>query len=337
MCSRFVRARRGRAVPRPCRGTAAARRHRARHVAHDLRPARVEVAAAGLGGALLVGSATVLVVRSTRRRRDRAPGGQPPRERDCYAAALSAGAGPDTSAHWPLAWPHDARRRSRRAWTVAPTDARCHGLGRRRPGLGIGSGSSPWIRSALGCVAALAWSSACSSERDPVPGAPGPAGRGPAALDDSTLVSRSWTLSPFSVEAAAAMPSHGSPLLGAAGAIRRSTCFSCDFLALKLAGTRIVATLFALDPLVGTIIGASRWHSIWPDDDPRHLRDRCRWGRHRGDPWTSRSAGPVGHGVEDRAGLIDGSRPAADRMIRARCASPIATSRSGGRGRTRTR
>ena len=31
--------------------------------------------------------------------------------------------------------------------------------------------------------------------------------------------------------------------------------FSCDFTALKLAGTRIVATLFALDPVIGTIIG----------------------------------------------------------------------------------
>ena len=42
----------------------------------------------------------------------------------------------------------------------------------------------------------------------------------------------------------------------AAGAIGVGVAFSCDFTALRLAGTRIVATLFALDPVVGALIGA---------------------------------------------------------------------------------
>jgi uncharacterized membrane protein len=62
-------------------------------------------------------------------------------------------------------------------------------------------------------------------------------------------------LSPFAVETAPAMPSRGWPLLGAAGVIGVALAFSCDFTALKLAGTRVVATLFALDPVIGTIIG----------------------------------------------------------------------------------
>jgi inner membrane transporter RhtA len=72
-------------------------------------------------------------------------------------------------------------------------------------------------------------------------------------------------LSPFAVASGSAMPGRGWPILGAAGAVGVAFAFSCDFTALKLAGTRVVATLFALDPVIGTIVGAVALsqHLVW--------------------------------------------------------------------------
>ncbi len=50
-------------------------------------------------------------------------------------------------------------------------------------------------------------------------------------------------------------PPHG-PMLVVSGVIGVGVALSCDFLALKLVGTRVVATLFALDPVIGAVIGA---------------------------------------------------------------------------------
>jgi inner membrane transporter RhtA len=116
-----------------------------------------------------------------------------------------------------------------------------------------------WIGIMLGLVAASALVvytltsqrlGALVSTHPTRPGGGGGLDRLALAITVSALL-----LSPFTVESALAMPSRGLPLLGAAGAIGVAFAFSCDFTALRLAGTRVVATLFALDPVIGTIIG----------------------------------------------------------------------------------
>ncbi len=50
-------------------------------------------------------------------------------------------------------------------------------------------------------------------------------------------------------------PPQGLMLL-ASGVVGVAVALSCDFVALKLIGTRVVSTLFALDPVIGAVIGA---------------------------------------------------------------------------------
>ena len=50
-------------------------------------------------------------------------------------------------------------------------------------------------------------------------------------------------------------PAHWLTLI-ASGVVGVTVAFSCDFVALKLIGARIVSTLFALDPVIGAAIGA---------------------------------------------------------------------------------
>jgi len=123
----------------------------------------------------------------------------------------------------------------------------------------VGHGASPWIGIALGLVAASALVVyTLASQRLGAMVHPHPVkARGLGGLDRLALAITvsALLLSPFAVETAPAMPSRGWPLLGVAGVIGVALAFSCDFTALKLAGTRVVATLFALDPVVGTIIG----------------------------------------------------------------------------------
>jgi inner membrane transporter RhtA len=45
-------------------------------------------------------------------------------------------------------------------------------------------------------------------------------------------------------------------MLVVSGVVGVGIAFSCDFVALKLIGTRVVSTLFALDPVIGAVIGA---------------------------------------------------------------------------------
>jgi inner membrane transporter RhtA len=63
-------------------------------------------------------------------------------------------------------------------------------------------------------------------------------------------------LSPIAASSAdSAGPSEWLVLL-ASGVFGVGLAFACDFVALKLAGARVVATLFALDPVIGALIGA---------------------------------------------------------------------------------
>jgi inner membrane transporter RhtA len=64
-------------------------------------------------------------------------------------------------------------------------------------------------------------------------------------------------LSPFSAAGVREVQPSQWLVLVASGVIGVGVAFSCDFTALKLAGTRIVATLFALDPVLGALIGAA--------------------------------------------------------------------------------
>jgi len=63
-------------------------------------------------------------------------------------------------------------------------------------------------------------------------------------------------LSPIAVTTPHALqPAHWLMLV-VSGAVGVGVAFSCDFVALKLIGTRVVSTLFALDPVIGAVIGA---------------------------------------------------------------------------------
>ena len=63
-------------------------------------------------------------------------------------------------------------------------------------------------------------------------------------------------LSPLSASSAQAVQPAQWLVLVASGVVGVGVAFSCDFTALRLAGTRVVATLFALDPVIGALIGA---------------------------------------------------------------------------------
>jgi inner membrane transporter RhtA len=63
-------------------------------------------------------------------------------------------------------------------------------------------------------------------------------------------------LSPLSSTSAHVLQPAQWLILVASGAVGVGVAFSCDFTALKLAGTRVVSTLFALDPVIGAVIGA---------------------------------------------------------------------------------
>jgi inner membrane transporter RhtA len=63
-------------------------------------------------------------------------------------------------------------------------------------------------------------------------------------------------LSPLSTSSAHVLQPPQWSILVAAGVVGVGVAFSCDFTALKLAGVRVVSTLFALDPVIGAVIGA---------------------------------------------------------------------------------
>jgi inner membrane transporter RhtA len=131
-----------------------------------------------------------------------------------------------------------------------------------------GHGASAWVGVALGLVAASALIVyTLASQRLGAMAGPPAAARGSGGLDRLALAITvsALLLSPFALETGAAVPSRGWALLAAAGVIGVALAFSCDFTALKLAGTRVVATLFALDPVIGTVIGvvALSQHLSW--------------------------------------------------------------------------
>ena len=64
-------------------------------------------------------------------------------------------------------------------------------------------------------------------------------------------------LSPLSASSIDGVPPSAWPVLIGSGVLGVGVAFSCDFTALKLAGARIVATLFALDPVFGALMGAA--------------------------------------------------------------------------------
>ena len=63
-------------------------------------------------------------------------------------------------------------------------------------------------------------------------------------------------LSPLAATTAHALQPTPWLMLVASGVVGVGVAFSCDFVALKLVGARIVSTLFALDPVIGAVIGA---------------------------------------------------------------------------------
>jgi inner membrane transporter RhtA len=164
---------------------------------------------------------------------------------------------------------------TRRDWTLllpalALTGVVLVGLSTRgTDGARVGGAASPWFGIAFGLVAASALVVyTLASQRLGAMVHPHPMrARGLGGLDRLALAITvsALLLSPFAVGSASAMPNRGWPLLAAAGAIGVAVAFSCDFTALKLAGTRVVATLFALDPAIGTIIGviALSQHLAW--------------------------------------------------------------------------
>jgi inner membrane transporter RhtA len=63
-------------------------------------------------------------------------------------------------------------------------------------------------------------------------------------------------LSPFQVAQASDVTGAQVPVLVLSGVLGVALAFSLDFQAVRLAGTRVVGTLFAVDPATGAIIGA---------------------------------------------------------------------------------
>jgi inner membrane transporter RhtA len=110
-----------------------------------------------------------------------------------------------------------------------------------------GSATLPGIAFGLGAAGALAAYTVLAQRL----GQDGGLDRLALAVGTSAVV-----LSPIAVWNAKTVPSADWPILGLSGAVGVGLAFACDFVALKLAGTRIVATFFAFDPVIGATIGA---------------------------------------------------------------------------------
>ncbi len=135
------------------------------------------------------------------------------------------------------------------------------GLDHGSPGTSGGAhGSGAWVGIGLSLVAAsaLVVYTLASRRLGTMAHAQPATARRVGGLDRLALATTvsALLLGPFAVASAPAMPPRGWPLLTAAGAIGVALAYACDFTALRLAGTRLVATLFALDPVIGTIVGA---------------------------------------------------------------------------------
>jgi inner membrane transporter RhtA len=63
-------------------------------------------------------------------------------------------------------------------------------------------------------------------------------------------------LAPWQVVQASAVTAAQLPVLALSGVLGVALAFSLDFQAVRLAGTRVVGTLFAVDPAMGAVVGA---------------------------------------------------------------------------------
>ncbi|MFJ9890193.1 EamA family transporter [Streptomyces sp. NPDC091287] len=63
-------------------------------------------------------------------------------------------------------------------------------------------------------------------------------------------------LLPFSVPAAPSVDGSGWGLVAVSGSVGVALAFTLDFQAVKMAGAKVVATLFSLDPVMGALIGS---------------------------------------------------------------------------------
>jgi inner membrane transporter RhtA len=63
-------------------------------------------------------------------------------------------------------------------------------------------------------------------------------------------------LLPFSLPAAPSVNGSDWGLVVVSGIVGVALAFTLDFQAVKMAGTKVVATLFSLDPVMGALIGA---------------------------------------------------------------------------------
>lgn len=84
-------------------------------------------------------------------------------------------------------------------------------------------------------------------------------GRNSAGLDGLALSVgiSALLLLPFSAPALPDVQGDQWPLIGVSGVLGVALAFTCDFVAIRLTAARVAATLFALDPVMGALVGAT--------------------------------------------------------------------------------
>ncbi|MFI1248361.1 EamA family transporter [Streptomyces anulatus] len=83
-------------------------------------------------------------------------------------------------------------------------------------------------------------------------------GRASPGLEGLTLsvCISAMLLLPFSLPAAPGLNASGWGLVAVSGVVGVALAFTLDFQAVKMAGAKVVATLFSLDPVMGALVGA---------------------------------------------------------------------------------
>ena len=112
------------------------------------------------------------------------------------------------------------------------------------------SGGMTWIGLAFGLGAAVAFGGYTVLA--------GRVGESSDGLDGLTLsvTVGAIVLAPFSIEALPRVDGQAWLILAASGLIGVALAFSLDFIAVRLTSPRLVGTLFAVDPVMGALIGA---------------------------------------------------------------------------------
>ncbi|MFF5568520.1 DMT family transporter [Streptomyces sp. NPDC012623] len=119
-----------------------------------------------------------------------------------------------------------------------------------RPGGSLPGESPAWAGIGFGLLSALALALYTVFAQRVGRASPGLDGLALAVGASATL------LLPFSVPAAPEMNASDWGLIALSGLIGVALAFTLDFLAVKVATARVVATLFSLDPVMGALVGA---------------------------------------------------------------------------------